>query len=139
MTTTTIKVTKPVVRKRREDAGHDVISGEKVLILARSSSLVKTYLKVQVPKDHVGLLWSRSGLSVKYRIEVGAGCIDEGYEGDVNVHLYNHSDQPFSISPGDRIAQILFMPINKDDTEEVNSISEDTDRGEKGFGSSDSN
>ena len=81
------------------------------------------------------MLWSRSGLSVKHNVECGAGCIDSSYRGEVKVHLYNHGDEVFYIKKGDRIAQLLTMPINLSDYTPVDELP-DTDRGEKGFGSS---
>ena len=81
------------------------------------------------------MLWSRSGLSVKYRLEVGAGCIDSGYTGEVKVHLYNHSDEDYKVNIGDKIAQLLTIPVNLNMYKKVQFL-EDSDRGEKGFGSS---
>jgi len=124
-------------RKHADDAGQDVSSNETVVIPTRSSALISTGLIVEIPKDHVGLLWSRSGLSVRNRIEVGAGCIDESYRGEIKVHLYNHSNADFKVERGDRIAQLLTMPINLVSYKEI-GIQEEldiTDRGENGFGS----
>jgi len=116
------------------DAGLDVYSDEDTIISPRSSKLVSTNLKISIPDGCVGLLWSRSGLSVKNSIEVGAGCIDAGYTGEVKVHLYNHGDDIFNISKGDRIAQLLTIPININMYERVDELS-DTERGTGGFGS----
>lgn len=119
------------------DAGLDVASSEDKTIFGFSSELIATNLKVNVPAGHVGLLWSRSGLSVKHKIEVGAGCIDSGYTGEVKVHLYNHGEAPFNIKIGDKIAQLLTIPINLDHYKKVENL-EDTSRGDGGFGSTDS-
>ncbi|MCK5015924.1 MAG: dUTP diphosphatase [Candidatus Peribacteraceae bacterium] len=128
------KATKLIKRAHIEDAGHDIFSNEGVLIRARSSAIVHTGLKIVVPKDHAGLIWSRSGLSVKYGIEVGAGCIDEGYTGEVKIHLYNHSYADYNVTKGDRIAQVLFVPLNKSSVSLASDLT-DTVRGEGGFGS----
>lgn len=117
------------------DAGQDVVSAEQVVIPPNSSRLISTNLRINVPKDHVGLLWSRSGLSVKFNLEVGAGCIDFGYCGEVKVHLYNHGENYYRVNVGDRIAQLLTIPVNTQDYKQVDTF-ENTDRGENGFGSS---
>ena len=125
-----------LTRKNKFDAGQDVHSAEELVIKPRSSALISTELFVAIPDGCVGLLWSRSGLSVKNQIECGAGCIDSSFRGEVKVHLYNHGDKPFYIKVGDRIAQLLTMPINLENYTPVEELSS-TDRGEDGFGSSD--
>lgn len=123
-----------LARQNNTDAGQDVYSSETIMIPARSSALIGTGLVIGIPKGHVGLLWSRSGLSVKYNLEVGAGCIDEGYRGEVKVHLYNHSDYDYTVNEGDRIAQLLTIPINTMPYIPT-SMQDETERGESGFGS----
>jgi dUTP pyrophosphatase len=123
-----------LVKKNFYDAGLDILSSENIIIAPNSSSLISTQLFVEIPDGHVGLLWSRSGLSVKYKIEVGAGCIDSSYRGEVKVHLYNFSDKPFTVLIGDRVAQMLTIPICLQSYAGVDSLSS-TDRGDKGFGS----
>lgn len=122
-------------RGHRTDAGQDVYSAETITILPRDSSLIRTGLKIAVPEGSVGLLKSRSGLSVKHKLEVGAGVIDSGYRGEVRVHLYNHSDKPYLVSKGDRVAQLITFKIDLDDYVECNDTEHETDRGESGFGS----
>lgn len=117
------------------DAGQDIFSAEDVIILAGQSALVSTDLRIQVPPGYVGLVWPRSGLSVKYQIEVGAGCIDAGYQGEVKVHLYNHSNNSYHVKVGDRIAQLLTLPVNLHDYEPIEEFA-DSERGEAGFGAS---
>lgn len=121
-------------KKHGYDAGLDICCSEDFTIQARSSTIVKTGLHVQVPEGCVGLVWSRSGLSVKHKVEVGAGCIDAGYRGEVLVHLYNHSDESISFNKGDRIAQLLTLPIYYQPYYKAESL-DDADRGDKGFGS----
>ena len=122
-------------KRNMQDAGLDISSSEDVIIESKSSKLISTGLYIQIPDNHVGLIWARSGLSVKHSIEVGAGCIDASYRGEVKVHLYNHSNFDFVVNAGDRIAQLLTIPINIRMYEEVSSLSP-TDRGDGGFGHS---
>jgi dUTP pyrophosphatase len=118
----------------RLDAGLDILSCVKTTILAGGSQIISTGIKINVPDGFVGLIWSRSGLSVKHKIEVGAGCIDSGYTGEVLVHLYNLGDKAYEVNIGQKIAQLLTIPVNLDFYERVASL-EDSERGDNGFGS----
>jgi len=127
--------TTPLVKMDLDDAAQDIMSNENVTIPPKDSKLIKTNLFIAIPKNHVGLIWSRSGMSVKNKIEVGAGCIDSGYRGEVKVHLYNYGNNYFKVNKGDRIAQLLTIPINPYEYEEVDDLDE-TKRGSGGFGHS---
>ena len=123
-------------KKHATDAGFDVKSNELVTIPAQSSAIISTGLHIKLPLGSVGLLWSRSGLSVNHKIEVGAGCIDYGYEGEVKVHLYNHSNTDYTVMKGDRIAQLLVIPIMIPKIEYVDELSPtSSERESDGFGS----
>ena len=126
-----------LTRANAEDAGQDVVSSETTIIPAGESRLLSTGLRIQVPKGHVALLKSRSGLSVNYSLEVGAGVIDCGYTGEVKVHLYNHGLNDYKVNTGDKIAQLLTIPINLEDFIPVplDAFREATSRGDSGFGS----
>ena len=123
-----------LTKKYVYDAGQDVHADDTVLIPAKGSELVKTNLRVAVPVGCVGLLWPRSGLSVHHDIEVGAGCIDSDYRGEVLVHLYNFGEYDYTVNKGDKIAQLLTIPINLNPYEKAD-LTDDTDRGVNGFGS----
>ena len=116
------------------DAGYDIYSNETVIIKPKGSAIIGTNLYVEIPDGYAGLLWSRSGLSCNYEIETGAGCIDSSYRGEVKVHLYNHSDLPYTVNKGDKITQMLIVPVKLGTWQKVDELSE-TERGEKGFGS----
>ncbi len=123
-----------LTKKHDEDAGQDIHSSVSITIPPLSPASVNTGLRIAVPEGHVGLIWPRSGSSFKNHIETGAGCIDENYRGEVVVKLYNKGRQEFKIEEGDRIAQLLTIPINNLKYIQSNEIDE-TDRGESGFGS----
>ncbi len=123
-----------LTKKHKEDAGQDIYSSETTLIPARDSAVLHTDLVIGIPMGCVGLIWSRSGLSVKHKLEVGAGCIDSLYRGEILVHLYNHSDYDYTVNAGDRIAQLLTIPIMVD-TYLQSVLDEQTVRGTNGFGS----
>lgn len=122
-----------LVKKNYQDAGLDIVSNENISINPKTSAIISTGLYIEIPENHVGLIWSRSGLSVKNNIEVGAGCIDASYRGEVKVHLYNYGDNIFEIKIGDRIAQLLTIPVNLNVYTDVDELSS-TDRGAGGFG-----
>lgn len=121
-------------RAHENDAGTDICCSKDFIIPAKSDYLVSTDLFIQIPDGYVAIVKSRSGLSVKKKIEVGAGVIDSGYRGEILVHLYNHSDQDHSFTRGDRIAQLLIMPVMLGNFIEIDDIN-DSSRGDKGIGS----
>jgi dUTP pyrophosphatase len=77
---------------------------------------------------------SKSGLNVKHGI-TSEGVIDVGYTGSIRVKLYNHSNRPYRVEKGDKISQLVIMPILTPELELAPSL-EATDRGDNGFGSS---
>lgn len=117
------------------DAGFDLSSVENTIIAPQSRKTVKTGVSLEMPDTMAGLIWPRSGLSVKSGIDVLAGVIDAGYRGEIMVCLYNTSKEVVEIKYGDRIAQIIFQEVPVV-TMEVHSTLGSSQRGEKGFGSS---
>ena len=122
-------------RANVNDAGWDLYSTVDIVIPSKQRNTVKTGIALEIPESMAGLIWPRSGLSVKKGIDVLAGVVDSGYRGEIMVCLYNTSDEDVSISLGDRIAQIIFQEIPRIvmiNQEELGS----SQRGDKGFGSS---
>lgn len=119
------------------DAGMDLRASEEASIPPGSRALVGTGIAIALPHAHVGLVHPRSGLAAKNGITVlnAPGTIDAGYRGEVKVILLNTSDETFTISPGDRIAQLVIQKVERPDIEVVASLDEDTARGAGGFGS----
>jgi dUTP pyrophosphatase len=130
------------VRGSSLSAAYDLFSVEDGQISPREKGVVDTGISIFMPRISepykiYGSIRSRSGLSFKHNIEVGAGVIDCDYTGVIKVMLYNHSDKVFSYSKGDRIAQlILELHITPDVLEvyELDKI-QDNERGNNGFGS----
>lgn len=118
------------------DAGFDIFAPSTVHLPPQSSVLVKTGVYVQLPAGHYGRICSRSGLSINCQVEVGAGVIDNGYRGSLDVHLYNFSNQYHVLPAGKAIAQLIVSPYNVPEIEFVDSLDE-SERGTTGFGSSD--
>ena len=122
-------------RAHKTDAGLDIKSKETRLIKAHRGAIFHTGLHVQLPHGTAGLLVSKSGLNVKHGI-TSTGLIDEGYTGEIMVKLYNNSDESYLVQAGDKISQLVIIPVLYEDIHIMNSLDENTERGDKGFGSS---
>ncbi|MEW6295447.1 MAG: dUTP diphosphatase [Candidatus Diapherotrites archaeon] len=116
------------------DAALDLRSAEEFVLKPLEKKLVKTGIKVAIPREHVGLVWDRSGLAAKNGIHVLAGVIDSGYRGEICVVLINLGKAEFIVEKNSRIAQMLIQPVQTVKVIETESL-EETRRGEKGFGS----
>lgn len=114
-------------------AGLDLRAAENLILKPTERRVVKTGFAIQLEKGQVGMIWPRSGLAVKYGIDVLAGVIDADYRGEVGVVLINHGDDPFEIKRGDRIAQLVVQSCCLNPVHGVNYLS-NSERGEQGFG-----
>jgi len=123
------------VRKREGDAGLDLYSAEEVPLKPGQWKAVSTGIAVEIPQGYFGLVKDRSGLALKHAIHCLAGVIDENYRGEVKVVLINLGDKEVKLEKHSRIAQLLIIPYAKAEAVEIKELS-DTERGEKGFGSS---
>lgn len=119
------------------DAGMDLRASDETILPVGGRALVSTGIAIALPHGHVGLVHPRSGLAAKNGITVlnAPGTIDAGYRGEVKVILLNTSDEAFTITPGDRIAQLVIQKVEHPAVEVVESLDEDTARGAGGFGS----
>ena len=117
------------------DAGYDLRTPKDITIRAGGCGTIDTGVHIEIPKGYVGFLKSKSGLNVKSYL-TGEGVIDSGYTGSVVVRLYHNitdgEDKHFK--KGDKIIQIVLLPIFKPDIEIVDEL-EATERGDGGFGS----
>jgi len=120
-----------------DDAGFDVYASEERTLKAHSYGMIATGISMQLPPMTEAQVRPRSGLAAKHGVTVlnTPGTIDAGYRGEVKVILINHSDNDFTVLPGDRIAQMVIQPVYPAQFIEADTL-EDTDRGEGGFGSS---
>ena len=123
-----------VTRAHSTDAGLDLYARETQIVPARESAIFDTGVHIELPDNTVGMLKSKSGLNVKHGI-TSEGVIDVGYTGSIVVKLYNHSGYDYTVNAGDKISQLVIMPILIPELELVDEL-EDTDRGNNGFGSS---
>lgn len=122
-------------KNHTSDTGYDVYSIEDKVIPSKGSNIVNVGLKfADIPEGYWIKVESRSGLGFKHSILAHPGIIDNGYRGDAGIKLYNLSDKDYEIKAGDRIAQFVIY-LNIGMNVEWGQI-QNTDRGEKGFGSS---
>ena len=121
------------------DAGYDLRTPKAFYIEAGGHAIIDTGVHIQIPEGYVGFLKSKSGLNVKFHI-TGEGVIDSGYTGSIVVKLYNHEkwspldDNEVRFERGDKIIQLVLLPIFKPELEIVDGL-EETERGDGGFGS----
>ena len=121
-------------RAHHDDAGLDLYCLEDIVLPVQEGKVTRTGIAMAIPAGHVGLVADRSSMA-KRGVKTAGGVIDAGYRGEIHVVLRNISLEEIRISRGERIAQILIIPIATPAVQEVTSLDE-TMRGSKGFGSS---
>lgn len=120
------------------DAGLDLAACEKIELGPGERGVVSTGIAVAIPDGYAGFVQPRSGLAARSGISVvnSPGLIDSGFRGEVRVVLLNTDrERAFVAEPGDRIAQLVVLPIPKIEVVEVLDLPESV-RGARGFGSS---
>ena len=138
----------PVVRLRDDavvprnayagDAGLDLSTCEPLELRPGERALAKTGLAVAIPAGYAGFVQPRSGLAARHGLAVvnSPGLIDSGYRGEIQVILLNTDrDRTFVAGPGERIAQLVVLAVPEVTLDEVDALPE-SDRGARGFGSS---
>lgn len=133
-----------------DDAGCDLKSVEEVVIQPHQRAVIGTGLAIGIPSGYEGQVRSRSGLAAKHGVFVlnSPGTIDSGYQGEIKVILYNSGAEPFNVTKGMKIAQLVFASLGYPSSrrspdgwlmydrsfEVVDNLGE-SDRGLDGFGS----
>jgi dUTP pyrophosphatase len=117
-------------------AGCDLIASEEVTLAPGKWAAVCTGLYLEIPRGYVAQVCPRSGLALKHGVSVlnAPGIIDSDYRGEVKVLLVNHDSLRYTVKKGDRIAQLVFMPVVQAQLRLISQLSE-TERGAGGFGS----
>ena len=107
-----------------------------VSFLPGETKLIRTGLSMEIPEGYAGLIYARSGLASKRGLAPAnkVGVVDADYRGEIMVALHNHSAQPQTIAPFERIAQLVIAPFLKAEFTLVEEL-DTTERGEGGFGS----
>ena len=120
-------------RAHSTDAGLDLYSPERKVIRPNDFVRIDTGVHVEIPAGYVGFITSKSGLMANEGI-TSRGTIDSGYVGSIQAVLFNHSGKTYIVEQGQKITQLVLLPIITPDLEIVDSL-EATDRGNGGFGS----
>ena len=120
----------------KDAAGCDLIYGgeQPITLLPLDRAFIHTGVHIALPEGYEAQVRGRSGLNKTHGIVVPTGTIDADYRGDIGVVVYNLSREPFTIYPGDRIAQLVICPVVQADWQQVDHLDK-TDRGDGGFGS----
>lgn len=122
------------VRGHKDDAGLDLRIPIAFGIDPGGSAKIDTGVHIDIAPGLVGMLKSKSGLNVKFGI-TSEGVIDAGYTGSIVAKLYNHGDSPVVFSAGDKITQLVLLPVYIPNKLVVVDSFEQTERGDNGFGS----
>lgn len=120
-------------RAHGTDAGLDLRTPKAVTVPAYEGAVIDTGVHVALPHGCAGLLVSKSGLNVRHDI-ISTGLIDEGYTGSIVVKLYNLKGEDYELEAGDKISQLVVIPVVREPLEQVSEFLP-TERGDDGFGS----
>ena len=136
------KGAKMPTRAHETDAGLDLYTPHGVAVSGTEEyyggvdigcATIDTGVHVEIPKGFVGFIKSKSGLNVKHGL-IAEGVIDSGYTGSIVVKLYNLTSDDHYFKAGDKIAQLVLLPIITPELELVDALDQ-TERGDNGFGS----
>ena len=124
------------LRSNPTDAGADLFATKTITINSHSHYFMDLGIQLEIPTGFAGMIFARSGLGSKYGIRPRncVGVIDSKYRDNVGMMIENHSDTEYTIQQGDRIAQLVIMPIGLCDFEEVDELDMKDNRS-GGFGS----
>lgn len=132
-----LRPSEPCVGPKRQhegDAGLDLVISRYTQIFAGHCVQLSTNMAMAIPEGYFGLILPRSSTLWRNGLHVSPGTVDSGYRGEVMVLVRNLTDRAATVNAGDRIAQLLVLPVPKFELEEVEEL-EAGDRGEFGFGS----
>ncbi|MBC3134277.1 dUTP diphosphatase [Staphylococcus warneri] len=146
----------------RLDAGYDIFAAETVILEPQEKATIRTDIAVNIPEGYVGLLTSRSGVSSKTHLVIETGKIDAGFQGNMKINIKNDFErkdlksfvlrdikneriicsnsktkeyQSYKINKGDKLAQLVIVPIWTPELKQVDEFHTESERGESGFGS----
>lgn len=127
----------PPVRAHPGDAGLDLAAAEAVTLAPGARAAVATGWAMAVPQGMAGLVVPRSGNALRHGLTVAnaPGLIDAGYRGELKVILVNLGGDPVRVAAGDRIAQLVIVPVSPAAPVEVDELPASDGRGDGGFGS----
>lgn len=116
------------------DAGLDIFALNNGIVKAGQSAIFHTGVHIELALGTFGDMRSKSGLMFNHDI-TSDGTIDAGYQGEIMVKLFNHGSEDYSVKRGDKISQLVIVPLLHAEFERVDAFDSATDRGNGGFGS----
>ena len=120
-------------RAHDDDAGYDLYARETKSIPVGGCAIFDTGVHIEIPRGYVGMVKSKSGLYFKHGL-TGEGVVDSGYTGSIRVKLHNHGENYYMVRAGDKISQLVLLPIITPNLV-LTEVLEESERGENGFGS----
>lgn len=123
------------LRATPRSAGLDLYAAYSYVVHPGSCKAVRTDIAIELPINTYGQILTRSGLALKESISVFGGVIDEDYRGNIKIIVFNHSKKTFRVKRGDKLAQLVVIPILFPELKEEHTLSK-TFRESLGFGSS---
>jgi dUTP pyrophosphatase len=136
-----IREVKTPIRGTEQSAGIDFFvpyDFEETTVSSGGAVFIPSGIKVNVPAGHALIAFNKSGVALRKTLSVGACVVDEDYQGEIHLHLYNFGNEPTTIKPGEKLVQMVLVPVSYDNVEVVSSeslFSTTTERGSGGFGS----
>lgn len=124
-----------------KSAGIDfyVPEGHGYFLMAGQDVLIPSGIRAKVPEGYALIAFNKSGIATKKKLTIGACVIDEDYQGEIHIHLFNMTDYSVTLLPGDKIAQFILIPVSYEEPEEMFSeadvFPELSERGAGAFGS----
>ena len=112
----------------------DFYADEEPIIPPQERKIISTGIALAIPSGYVGLVWDKSGIAAKHGLKTMGGVVDSGYRGEIKIIVHNLSEEPYLVTKGTKIAQLLIQPVEQRTIVEVDTLDETT-RGEGGFGS----
>ena len=136
-----IRDVKTPVRGTEKSAGIDFFVPDDITprrVLPGESACIPSGIKANVPTGFALIVFNKSGVALKRNLAVGACVIDEDYQGEIHLHVYNFGTETEIIAHGEKLVQMILLPVFYDRIEEVsesNLFEKESNRGEGGFGS----
>lgn len=127
------RAAKAPTRAHNTDAGLDLYSMHSGIVRACQAGTFHTGVHVELPNGTAGILMPKSGMMVHHNL-LTFGIVDEGYDGEILVHIFNLGSEDYNVHAGDKISQMLIVPVMYESVDIVNEIMSG-DRGSNGFGS----
>ena len=121
-------------RAHPQDAGLEIRAMADAVVPAHGRAVLHTGVHVRIPSDCCGVLIAKSGLNINHDL-TSTGLIDETYSGEIVVKLYNHGPLSYHIHAGDKISQLVVLPVQYVPVELVPELWQAEGRGTNGFGS----